>query len=60
MPKISLSGITLKDGLIMNNWLFYAKKIDDDSFNKICKEVPYSHYIDKLLSEKIVNSLKAN
>ena len=53
IPKISLSGITLKDGLIMNNWLFYAKKIDDDSLNKICKEVPYSSYIDELLSDKL-------
>ena len=51
-------GITLKDALIINNWLFYAKKIGDDSVNKICKEVPYSHYMDKLLSEKIVNNLK--
>ena len=53
MPKISLSGITLKDGLIMNNWLFYAKKIGDKSFSKICKEVPHSQYIDRLLSEKL-------
>ena len=53
MSKISLSGITLKDGLIMNNWLFYAKKIGDNSFSKICKEVPHSQYIDRLLSDKL-------
>ena len=27
-------------------WLFYAKKIGDESLNKICKEVPYSQYIE--------------
>ena len=47
--KESLSGITLKDGLIMNNWLIYAKKIGDISLDKIDEEVPNSEFMNKIL-----------
>jgi len=46
----SLSGITLKDGLIINNWLFYAKKIGDESVKQICNKIPYSPFMYKMIS----------
>tara|TARA_B100000686_G_C16436642_1_gene784851 strand:- start:306 stop:779 length:474 start_codon:yes stop_codon:yes gene_type:complete len=56
----SYLGMTLKDALVINNWMYYAKKIGDESIDKVSREIPYSHYMDQLLSEDIVNSLKAN
>ena len=33
------------------NWLYYAKKIGDDTYKIICDDPKYSNYIDSKLSE---------
>ena len=53
-------GVTLKDALIINNWLFFAKKIGDKSVFKISNNLPYSKYMDKLLTKKILDNIKFN
>ena len=56
----SLSGISIADVLIMNNWLNYAKSINDDSYKKISEKIFYSHYISTLtlqqLDERVANN----
>ncbi len=48
----TLEGISLKDLLIINNWLFYAKEMGDNSYKAICESPPYSKYIyNKIKSE---------
>ena len=52
-PRVSLEGISVSDILIMNNWLSYAKMINDFSYKEIYKEVNLSNYISKIISEQL-------
>ena len=49
----SLSGVTISDVLIMNNWLNYAKIVGDNSYKIISKDVINSSYIEKELSQQL-------
>ena len=51
--KSSLNGLSISDVLIMNNWLNYAKEINDLSYKEICKDIIYSNYIAELISTQI-------
>ena len=51
--SISLSGISVSDILIMNNWLNYAKQINDLSYKDISEEMIYSDYITSELSGQL-------
>ena len=42
-------GITVRDALVIYNWLFYAQKIKDENVKKFNKKIPYSNFIDKKL-----------
>ncbi len=41
----SLSGVGLGDILVMNNWLNYAKLINDETYKNITSEIFFSEYI---------------
>ena len=56
----TLRGINIKDVIIIYNWLYYAKKIGDDTYKIICDDPKYSNYIDTKLSEDIINNLSLN
>ena len=51
--KNSISGLSLSDVLIMNNWLNYAKEIDDTTYKNISEEMFYSDYISKTISPQL-------
>ena len=48
----SLSGLSISDVLIINQWLNYANLIDDQSFNEIGLEFSHSEYIQKKMSHQ--------
>ena len=50
----TLSGISVSDILIMNNWLNYAKNINDQSYKSISEEIVYSEYPYQKLTEQLV------
>ena len=52
-PRVSLKGISVSDILIMNNWLSYAKMINDFSYKEIYKDINISNYISKIISEQL-------
>lgn len=52
LEEKSLSGITLRDALVINNWLYYAKSIGDDTYKVISSDPIYSEYIEEKLSIK--------
>ena len=54
----SLGGISISDILIMNNWLNYAKKIDDQSYKNISEDFIYSDQISKRLEKQLVKRKK--
>ena len=56
----TLRGINIKDVIIIYNWLYYAKKIGDDTYKIISDDPKYSNYIDGKLSEDIINNLSLN
>ena len=56
----TLKGISIKDALIINNWLFYAKKIGDETYKIICDEPYFSNYIDTKLTKKAIKELSLN
>ena len=43
----TLSGLSISDFLIINNWLNYAKTIGDLSYQKIIDNFLYSEYVCK-------------
>ena len=51
--KSFLNGLSISDVLIMNNWLNYAKEINDLSYKEISKDLIYSNYIAELISTQI-------
>ena len=48
----SLSGTCLGDILIINNWLNYAKLINDKSYKKITDEIFFSEYIFQAVEKR--------
>ena len=56
-PKIilkkNLTGATVRDILIMRNWLSYAKKVGDLSYKKIFEKIIISPIVEKRLSDQI-------
>ena len=56
-PKNSLGGLSISDILIMNNWLNYAKLINDLSYKEIYKEVVFSNYIFKSIPKRKISNL---
>ena len=51
--KDSISGLTVSDILVMNNWLNYAKSIDDTTYKHISEDMFYSDYILKTISPQL-------
>jgi len=49
----TLNGLSLSDFLVINNWLNYAKLIDDHSHKKVSENFIYSNYIFDQLSNQI-------
>jgi len=50
--KNTILGVTVSDILIVNNWLNYAKSINDTSYKHITQEMFYSDYILKTISSQ--------
>ena len=48
----SLSGTGLGDILIINNWLNYAKLLNDKSYKKITDEIFFSEYIFQAVEKR--------
>ena len=53
ISKDTLSGLSISDFLIINNWLNYAKIIGDLSFNKISNNFLYSKYVSQSTSSQL-------
>ena len=51
--KDSISGLTVSDILVMNNWLNYAKSINDTTYKHISEDMFYSDYILKTISPQL-------
>ncbi len=54
----SLTGINLKDVLIIKNWLFYAKQIGDSSYKIIDANPKNSSYIINKVNDTLLNRIK--
>ena len=52
----SLSGVSLGDVLIMNNWLNYAKLINDFSYKDITDEIFFSEYIFQAIKKRNIKN----
>ena len=48
-------GTTIRDILIMRNWLGYAKKVGDYSYKKIFENATISPTIEKRLADQLSN-----
>ena len=55
LKEKSLNGITLKDAIVLNNWLYYAKIIGDNSYKLISEKPSYSSYINKKVKKIVLN-----
>ena len=55
LKEKSLNGITLKDAIVLNNWLYYAKKIGDNSYKLISEKPSYSSYINNKVKKIVLN-----
>ena len=53
ISKNTLSGLSISDFLIINNWLNYAKIIGDLSYEKIIDDFLYSEYVYKKTSSQL-------
>jgi tetratricopeptide (TPR) repeat protein len=51
--KDSISGLTVSDILVMNNWLNYAKSINDTTYKNISEDMFYSDYILKTITPQL-------
>ena len=51
--KDSISGLTVSDILVMNNWLNYAKSINDTTYKHISEDMFYSDYILKTITPQL-------
>ena len=53
LSKKHILGVNLHDVLSIRNWLFYAKKINDQSYKKIFNGDLKSSYIEELMSNQL-------
>ena len=51
--QTSLKGATLNDILIINNWIYYAKKIGDVAYKKLDEEVLKADQIDSEIMKQL-------
>ncbi len=51
--KETLEGISINDALIMKNWLFFAKSINDESYKKFNIKITKSEYLQNKLIGQI-------
>ena len=51
--KETLEGISINDALIMKNWLFFAKSINDESYKKFNIKIKKSDYVQNKLTGQI-------
>ena len=56
--NISLRGILMQDILTMNNWLYYAKKLNDLSYKDISEEIFYSDHVSKEILKQLTTRKK--
>ena len=49
----TLEGLSISDALIMKNWLFFAKSINDKSYKKFDINIPDSEYLKLKLQDQI-------
>jgi len=49
----TLEGLSINDALIMKNWLFFAKSINDESYKKFNVDIPDSEYLKLKLQDQI-------
>ena len=49
----TLIGLSLSDFLVINNWLNYAKLIEDQSYKRVSESFIYSNYVYDKLSDQI-------
>ena len=49
----TLEGLSISDALIMKNWLFFAKIINDKSYKKFNINIPDSEYLKLKLQDQI-------
>ena len=49
----TISGLSLSDALIMKNWLFYAKKVKDLSYEKFKIDLPKVEFIENQLNGQL-------
>ena len=49
----TLTGLSITDGLIMQNWLSFAKSINDESYKKFRTDIIDSKYLKNKLSGQI-------
>ena len=49
----TLEGLSISDALIMKNWLFFAKSINDKSYKKLKVNIPDSKYLKLKLQDQI-------
>ena len=49
----TLEGLSISDALIMKNWLFFAKSINDKSYKKFNINIPDSEYLKLKLQDQI-------
>tara|TARA_B100001971_G_scaffold164743_1_gene155282 strand:+ start:750 stop:2093 length:1344 start_codon:yes stop_codon:yes gene_type:complete len=54
----TISGVTLKDVLIMKNWIMYAKKIEDMDYKKFDEDIPFSNHIEMEFSNQLDHRIK--
>jgi len=53
LQKETLTGLSITDGLIMQNWLSFAKSINDESYKKFRIDIIDSKYLKNKLSGQI-------
>ena len=53
----TLSGISLKDFLVIKNWLFYAKKIGDSSYSSFPNLSDDCKFLEQKLSKEFIKKL---
>tara|TARA_B100000900_G_scaffold376875_1_gene359892 strand:- start:4048 stop:5553 length:1506 start_codon:yes stop_codon:yes gene_type:complete len=51
--KETLEGLSINDALIMKNWLYFAKSINDESYKKFNTNIPDSEYLYKKLNGQV-------
>jgi len=51
--KDTITGLTLKEFLIMRNWMMYAKKIGDKNYNKFDCDIQISKYMEWQISRQL-------